>query len=425
MQAFGSRHRSSGRSWARSTAGRSVSDLLASLLCCTRIGLRQKRFWTTAGEKADSKKRSSGQPATWAGVDSPQQSFVDPFVLLSSHSALDCPRRVPHLHLLYHSHLLFQPSLTMLATQTYLPPAQLGHPFPPSAVRLAFTPTDPHPSPLDLPELLSLIFESLPLSDISPSLLTVCKPFHAALQSVLYRSVKLGEIPAWRKFSRAVAEGCEGAGWVRKLDLRITGDVLDRGLLDELGEQFQKGRFERLQNLQVLGSTGSAFTLDDTCPFAQSIRSVGHQLHSLTLEGNFSSSFVTSVLDSTRAVRSVSLQAATLTRLSLSTLFDAISVETVFVTPSVPFPSPGNMNSSHWVDQLVALDVDRLAKCLVALLARSLGDKRNGRPLQFDVGALPALGVTNEMIYQPLRVLTEEMGREGVVLMGLPEKSES
>lgn len=176
----------------------------------------------------------------------------------------------------------------------------------------------------------------------------------------------------------------------------------------------------------MLGSTRSAVTLDDTCPFALSVHSVGHQLQALTLEGNFSSSFVTSILDSTRAVRSVALQAATLARLPLATLFDTVSVGTVFVTPSVPFPSPGNMNSSHWVDQLVALDVDRLATYLVALLGRLVGVKRNSRPpLHFDLGALPALGVTNEMIYQPLRALVEDMAREGVVLLGLPEKSES
>lgn len=313
---------------------------------------------------------------------------------------------------------------------------------PPPAFLLASV--EPHTA-LRIPELLSLILSAIPHAALSPALLTVHSSFHAALAPHLWRSAKLGEVPVWRKFVEAVRAGAPGAGWVAHLDLRVTQDVLDRGLVDGLALELARGRFGALRSLAVLGSSAVARAVADGPLFAPSPGGLA-QLDELVLDGAFPPSAVLALVGRTSspALRSLALQAQTLCALDVgadagepsSAFPEGTHVQTVVVLPSTPFPWPSTMVHPRWVDHLLAADVAALGPWLDALAASRAAQSAgavDGSPaparalalLTVDVGPLDTLGADDAQVYDPLRVRVETLAAVRVALVGLPVPRES
>jgi hypothetical protein len=271
------------------------------------------------------------------------------------------------------------------------------------------------PSPLRIPELLALILTALPPGSLTPALLTVHSSFHAALLPALWRTVKLGEVPRWRKFVRAVREGSDGAAWIHSLDLRVTTDVLDRGLVDGLGRELERGRFTRLRSLAVLGSVKSTAALVNG-PFLGNLDAVVPQLTSLSLDGHLPPAALLALLARSIALDSLALQAQTLSSLPPTALFDG--PPTLVVLPSTPYPCPSSMIYPRWVEELVDADVAHLGRWLDMLLGAA--PARPNRRLQTDLSAFLMLDVNGGRIRTIVRERAKALREIGVDLVGAP-----
>lgn len=275
------------------------------------------------------------------------------------------------------------------------------------------------PSPLRIPELLALILTALSPGSLSPALLTVHSSFHAALLPALWRSVKLSEVPRWRKFVRAVREGSEGAAWVYSLDLRITTDVLDRGLVDGLGRELERGRFARLRSLAVLGSVKSTAALVNG-PFLGNLDAVVPQLSSLSLDGHLPPAALLPLLARSTTLDSLALQAQTLSCLPPKALFDGPpTLRQLDVLPSTPYPCPSSVVYPRWVEELVDADVAHLDRWLDMLLDAA-GPARPDRRLEVILSAFYPAARIRTIVRERARAL----GKIGVDLVGAPVKGQ-
>lgn len=277
------------------------------------------------------------------------------------------------------------------------------------------------PSPLRIPELLALILTALPPGSLTPALLTVHSSFHAALLPALWRSVKLGEVPRWRKFVRAVREGSDGAAWVHTLDLRVTTDVLARGLVDGLGRELERGRFARLRSLAVLGSVKSTAALVNG-PFLGNLDSVMPQLASLSLDGHLPPTSLLALLSRSTALDSLALQAQTLSSLPPTSLFDGPpTLQQLIVLPSTPYPCPSSMVYPRWVEELVDADVAHLGRWLDMLIGGA--PAQTSRRLTVLLTAFNELDVNGSRIRAIVRERAKALREIGVDLVGAPVQS--